>query len=98
MNTSYFGDGLAGIGAAARGYLGKEPGRMTERKCALMAGLPNAPNALSADPGHARVRAELVLAQMEKCGLARGARATRAGTSGSPRRRARRSGTRTSRR
>ena len=70
VNTSYFGDGLTGIGAAARGYLGKEPGQMTERECALMAGLPNAPNALSADPGRAWARAELVLAQMEKYGLA----------------------------
>lgn len=70
VNTSYFGDGLTGIGAAARGYLGKEPAQMTERECALMAGLPNAPNALSADPERAWARAELVLAQMEKYGLA----------------------------
>ena len=69
MNTSYFGDGLTGVGAAARGYLGKEPAEMTERECALMAGLPNAPNALAADPERAWARAELVLAQMEKYGL-----------------------------
>ena len=69
VNTSYFGDGLTGVGAAARGYLGKEPTEMTERECALMAGLPNAPNALAADPERAWARAELVLAQMEKYGL-----------------------------
>ena len=69
VNTSYFGDGLTGIGAAAHGYLGKEPAQMTERECALMAGLPNAPNALAADPERAWARAELVLAQMEKYGL-----------------------------
>ncbi|OUO46460.1 glycosyl transferase [Olsenella sp. An285] len=68
VNTSYFGDGLSGIGEAARGYLGKEPLEMTPWECALMAGLPNAPNALSADPDLAWARAELVMAQMEKYG------------------------------
>lgn len=70
VNTSYFGDGRTGIGPAARGYLGKEPSQMTEGECALMAGLPNAPSALSADPELAWARAELVLAQMERYGLA----------------------------
>lgn len=68
VNTSYFGDGLTGIGEATRGYLGKEPLEMTSCECALMAGLPNAPNALSADPDLAWARAELVMAQMEKYG------------------------------
>lgn len=70
VNTSYFGDGRTGIGAAARGYLGKEPAEMTVPECALMAGLPNAPNELGADPQRAWARAELVMAQMEKYGLA----------------------------
>lgn len=69
VNTSYFGDGLTGIGPAARGYLGKEPIDMTRDECALMAGLPNAPGVLSADPELARERALLVLGQMEKYGL-----------------------------
>lgn len=69
VNTSYFGDGLTGIGEAARGYLGKEPSEMTACECALMAGLPNAPNALSADAGLAWARAELVVAQMERYGF-----------------------------
>ena len=69
VNTSYFGDGLTGIGEAARGYLGKEPSEMTACGCALMAGLPNAPNALSADAGLAWARAELVVAQMERYGF-----------------------------
>ena len=68
VNTSYFGDGLTGIGAACRGYLGKAPHEMSPCECALMAGLPNAPNALSADPDLAWARAELVMAQMEKYG------------------------------
>ena len=68
VNTSYFGDGLTGIGEAARGYLGKAPREMTPCECALMAGLPNAPNALSANPDLAWARAELVVAQMEKYG------------------------------
>ena len=70
VNTSYFGDGLTGVGAAARGYLGKAPAEMTERECALMAGLPNAPTVLSSDPELAWDRARLVAAQMEKYGLA----------------------------
>ena len=72
VNTSYFGRGLTGIGPAARGLLGKEPGEMSVCECALMAGLPNDPEALSADPARARERRDLVLAQMEKYGLARG--------------------------
>ncbi|MBM6817060.1 transglycosylase domain-containing protein [Olsenella uli] len=70
VNTSYFGDGRTGIGPAARGYLGKEPGAMTPCECALMAGLPNAPNALSADPALALARRDLVIAQMERYGFA----------------------------
>ena len=70
VNTSYFGDGLTGIGEAARGYLGKEPAELTPCECALMAGLPNAPNTLSAYPDLAWARANLVVAQMEKYGLA----------------------------
>ena len=68
VNTSYFGDGLSGIGEAARGYLGKEPLEMTPWECALMAGLPNARKALSGDGDLAWARAELVMAQMEKYG------------------------------
>lgn len=68
VNTSYFGDGLVGIGPAARGYLGKEPSLMTPCECALMAGLPNAPNELSSDPGLAWARAAVVVGQMERYG------------------------------
>ena len=70
VNTSYFGGGCTGIGPAALAYLGKEPREMTPCESALMAGLPNDPNALWADPERARARRDLVLAQMEKYGLA----------------------------
>lgn len=72
VNTSYFGRGLTGIGPAARGLLGKEPGVMSVCECALMAGLPNDPEALSADPARARARRDLVLVQMERYGMAGG--------------------------
>lgn len=70
VNTSYFGDGLTGIGAATQGLLHKKPLEMTHCECALMAGLPNAPTVLSSDPELAWDRARLVAAQMEKYGLA----------------------------
>ena len=70
VNTSYFGDGLTGIGAATQGLLHKKPLEMTPCECALMAGLPNAPTVLSSDPELAWDRARLVAAQMEKYGLA----------------------------
>lgn len=66
VNTSYFGDGLTGIGAACRGYLGKAPHEMSPCECALMAGLPNAPSALSGNPELAWDRARLVASQMQK--------------------------------
>lgn len=69
VNTSYFGEGLTGIGAAARSYLGKEPLEMTPCECALMAGIPNAPSVLSADEDLAWGRARLVAAQMERYGF-----------------------------
>lgn len=69
VNTSYFGDGLTGIGSACRGYLGKEPVEMSPCECALMAGLPNAPSALSENMDLAWERARVVARQMEKYGL-----------------------------
>lgn len=68
VNTCYFGDGLVGIGEASWGYLGKDPSLMGPWECALMAGLPNAPNALSSDPALAWERAEVVVSQMERYG------------------------------
>ena len=69
VNTSYFGDGLTGIGSACRGYLGKEPLEMSPCECALMAGLPNAPSELSENMDLAWERARVVARQMEKYGL-----------------------------
>lgn len=68
VNTAYFGRGCYGIGEAARELLGKEPSEMTPDECALMAGIPNAPSALSADAGAAERRRRVVVGQMEKYG------------------------------
>lgn len=69
VNTSYFGEGCAGIGEASSWYLGKEPLEMTPCECALMAGLPNAPSLLSENMDLAWERARLVAEQMERYGL-----------------------------
>ena len=69
VNTSYFGDGLTGIGSACRGYLNKAPLEMSPCECALMAGLPNAPSALSGNSELAWDRARLVASQMQKYGM-----------------------------
>ena len=57
---------LTGIGEACRGYLGKAPHEMSPCECALMAGLPNAPSALSDNLELAWGRARLVASQMRK--------------------------------
>lgn len=69
VNSAYFGDGFTGIGQAAPGLLGKEPQDMTDYESTLMAGLPNAPNVLSADQDAAAARQRLVVRQMEKYGF-----------------------------
>lgn len=68
VNTAYFGGGYYGIGDAARALLGKEPAEMTPDECALMAGIPNAPSALSADAAAAERRRQVVVGQMERYG------------------------------
>lgn len=69
VNSSYFGDGLTGIGQASRGLLGKDPAEMNDYECTLMAGLPNAPNVFSADPEAAAARQRVVVRQMKKYGF-----------------------------
>ena len=61
--------GFTGIGQAAPGLLGKKPQDMTDYESTLMAGLPNAPNVLSADQDAAAARQRLVVRQMEKYGF-----------------------------
>jgi len=47
LNRVYFGAGLYGIDAAARGYFGVAPLELTAGQCAMLAGLLRSPNGLS---------------------------------------------------
>lgn len=78
VNSAYFGDGYTGIGQAAPGYLGKAPAAMTDYESTLMAGLPNAPTTLAANPDLAAQRQRIVVQQMEKYGFNPGTAATAA--------------------
>jgi len=69
LNTIYFGNEYYGVGAAARGYFGKEARDMTPAECALLAGMIRAPNILTAssskyDPALAKWRRNATLKQM----------------------------------
>jgi penicillin-binding protein 1A len=45
LNAAYFGNGYWGAGAAARGYFGVAPSRLTWSEAAMLAGLLQAPSA-----------------------------------------------------
>src|SRR5438045_9693496 len=47
LNRTYFGGGLYGAEAAARGYFGKSAREMSLAECATLAGLVKSPNRLS---------------------------------------------------
>src|SRR5207245_5101071 len=47
LNRIYFGGGLYGAEAAARGYFGKSAREMSLAECATLAGLIKSPNRLS---------------------------------------------------
>ena len=47
LNRVYFGSGLYGVEAAARGYFGKSAKGMSVGECAMLAGLLKSPNGLS---------------------------------------------------
>jgi len=66
LNRIYFGKGYFGVGAAARGYFGKEAINMTVPECALLAGIIRAPTSSSprVDPEKARWRRNTTLRQM----------------------------------
>lgn len=68
INIMYFGNGYYGIGKACRGYLYKEPIKMTLYEATLLAGLPNAPSiyALNENPELAKERQIKVLDSMVK--------------------------------
>ena len=69
LNRIYFGKGYFGVGAAARGYFGKEASQLTVPECALLAGIIRAPNILNNtspkfDPALAKWRRNTTLKQM----------------------------------
>src|SRR5208282_3718972 len=66
LNRIYFGKGYFGVGAAARGYFGKEAINMTVPECALLAGIIRAPTSSSprVDPEKALCRRDATLKQM----------------------------------
>jgi penicillin-binding protein 2 len=66
LNRIYFGKGYFGVGAAARGYFGKDAIDMTVPECALLAGIIRAPTSSSprVDPEKAKWRRNTTLRQM----------------------------------
>ena len=70
VNTIYFGSNYYGIYAASMGYYGVPPRELTDRQCAVLAGIPQAPGAYSPDNSQelADQRAEQVLNSMRECG------------------------------
>ncbi len=70
LNKVYFGDGLHGAEAAARGYFGKSAGDLTLSEAALLAGLVNAPsvNAPTVSLSRAVSRRNVVLQAMYQQG------------------------------
>ena len=81
LNRIYFGGGLYGAEAAARGYFGKPAREMSLAECATLAGLIKSPNRLSpwTDRGNSREARDYVLDRMrdlsfisrERCAAAR---------------------------
>jgi len=66
LNQIYLGEGAYGVGAAAKTYFGKNVKDLTLAECAILAGLPPAPTALSPlrNPKKARERQIYVLNRM----------------------------------
>ncbi|MBA3272987.1 MAG: transglycosylase domain-containing protein [Chthoniobacterales bacterium] len=71
LNRIYFGGGLYGAEAAARGYFGKPAKEMTLTECATLAGLIKSPNRLSpwTDREDSREARNVVLARMRELGF-----------------------------
>lgn len=71
LNRVYFGSGLYGIDAAARGYFGVAPMDLTAGQCAMLAGLLRSPNALSPwnNLEGARAARNFVLGRMQDQGF-----------------------------
>ena len=71
LNRVYFGGGLYGAEAAARGYFGVPAAQLTASQAATLAGLLKSPNSLSpwANPEGARENRDVVLKQMRDLGF-----------------------------
>ena len=71
LNRIYFGGGLYGAEAAARGYFDKHAREMTLAECATLTGLVKSPNKLSpwADRDASREARNFVLTRMEELGF-----------------------------
>jgi penicillin-binding protein 1A len=76
LNRIYFGGGLYGAEAAARGYFGKPAREMSLTECATLAGLIKSPNRLSpwSDRAASREARNYVLTRMRDLGLIGGDR------------------------
>ncbi len=76
LNRIYFGGGLYGAEAAARGYFGKPAREMTLTECATLAGLIKSPNRLSpwSDRAASREARNVVLSRMRDLGFINGER------------------------
>ena len=74
LNRVYFGGGLYGAEAAARGYFGVSAAELTASQAATLAGLLKSPNSLSpwANPAGARENRDVVLRQMRDMGFLTG--------------------------
>jgi 1A family penicillin-binding protein len=71
LNRIYFGGGLYGAEAAARGYFGKRAREMTLEECATLAGLIKSPNRLSpwSDKASSRDARNYALTRMRDLGF-----------------------------
>ncbi|MDD5200216.1 MAG: transglycosylase domain-containing protein [Terrimicrobiaceae bacterium] len=71
LNRVYFGSGLYGIEAAARGYFGVPAKELSVGQCATLASLLKNPNRLSPwnNPDGARVSRDFVLGRMQDMGF-----------------------------
>lgn len=70
LNKAYFGNGLYGVEAAARGYFGKHASELDVAEAAMIAGLVKAPSnyAPTVNMERARERRDVVLQQMHGMG------------------------------
>src|ERR1051326_2924465 len=83
LNRIYFGGGLYGAEAAARGYFGKPAREMTLQECATRAGLIKSPNRLSpwSDKAGSREARNYALTRMRDLGFIDNAQCSAAQTS-----------------